>query len=390
MPASELTYEEQLIRLRKQNSDRQRRFYSANSENLKAKRREKYKEKRDAYKLAHGIPIDEPPVEEEQPATKRGKKGVPVAVPVATKGKRGKKVVEPPVPVKAFTTLDDILVQLSESQTKNYANHYKTIFAILKTKDYQATITSNPVKTIEAINNANKGNGKPYSVNSKKAYIQAILVSFDLGMPDPQKTKLLYFNDFQKSKLDSNAILEHKKATETVIPYADYLNRVETHFGNKSEEFLMASLYNEMPVRDDFQLLLVKSLKEAKDDELQYIAIPTKQTEPITILINKYKTEKKYGPIKKTLSIGLSQQIRAYIALHKITYGAFLFGKRTSNSGFIGTMNKKIGVDGRINTIRQMHSSQFVLTSDERVSLADEMKHSPMMSLNYIRNLSKA
>jgi len=123
------------------------------------------------------------------------------------------------------------------------------------------------------------------------------------------------------------------------MPFTEYRDKIEKHFGTDSEEFLMVSLYKEMPVRDDFQLKIVKTIAEASGNDLQYLIIPTKEKERVTVVINTYKTSQKYGQIKETLSIKLSKQIRAFIESKERTYRDFLFGKRKSNTDFISKMN---------------------------------------------------
>ena len=183
--------------------------------------------------------------------------------------------------------------------------------------------------------------------------------------------------------------LEKKKQTEVVLKYSAYLKIIQTEFGKDSEQFLITSLYNEMPLRDDFQLEIVKTVADASDDDLQYIVIPTNVKTRITIIINKYKTASKYGQIKETVSVALSGLIRKFIASKDRTYGDFLFGTRKQNTDFVSKMNAQVNIKGGINLIRHMISSSFDYTAGERQALASRMKHSPLMSLNYIRKLSE-
>ena len=146
-------------------------------------------------------------------------------------------------------------------------------------------------------------------------------------------------------------------------------------------------MYKEVPVRDDFQLEIVKSLKDASDDDLQYIIIPTNPKTPVVVFINKYKTASKYGPIKETLTATLSILVRNFIVLKNRTYGDFLFGTRKQNTDFVSKMNREVDIQGSINLIRHMIASAFNISDAERTALASKMRHSPLMSLNYIRKL---
>jgi hypothetical protein len=249
----------------------------------------------------------------------------------------------------------------------------------------------NTAKTIPMIDKAVKVvNDKqvPYATNSKKAYFQALMVSFDqLHLPAPAETRELYLKKFNEYKIQSAIEQEHKKKTEVVLKYSAYLKLINTAFGKESEQFLIASMYSEMPLRDDFQLEIVKTVADASDDELQYIVIPTSPKTRITIIINKYKTSSKYGQIKETASVGLSSMIRKFIASKDRTYGDFLFGTRKQNTDFVSKMNAQVDLKGGINLIRHMIASSFNYTAGEREELASRMKHSPLMSLNYIRQI---
>jgi len=148
----------------------------------------------------------------------------------------------------------------------------------------------------------------------------------------------------------------------------------------------MASLYNEVTVRDDFHLKLVSSLKGAnKDLSEQYLIVP--KVGVLTVIINQYKTIKKYGQIKQSLSVPLSKLVRQYITENELEFGDYLFGHSVHNSDFVSKMNKVIGAPGSISEFRHMKSSEFNLSNEERVLLADKMKHSPMTNLKYIRTL---
>jgi len=70
-----------------------------------------------------------------------------------------------------------------------------------------------------------------------------------------------------------------------------------------------------------------------------------------------------------------------------LNYGDTLFGL-SSLSGFIGRMNKAIGIAGSINTLRHMKVSELlngVNDTTERIKLAKAMGHSPITQLKYLR-----
>ena len=105
--------------------------------------------------------------------------------------------------------------------------------------------------------------------------------------------------------------------------------------------YVLIRLYAEVTCRDDYgKLNIVTSLKDATDGKENYIVTPRSGT--MTIVINSYKTSKKYGQIKASLSQDLSKLIRTYIAVNEIT--DYLFGK-SNLSPFVTKSNKKMDLN---------------------------------------------
>jgi len=374
------TAQEKLTRILQQNSARQRKHYLKNADKLKSNRKLKYKAMTDALKANTIQPPDLYEIPE-QPAqqTRRGKKPAEVTWP------------RPYNPRLQYNTYQQIIALIPAADVKQYGSQIKTLFQILDdTTQFKKTI-QNAQTVIDAIKNSKKKDGTAYSKNSQKAYMQALLkLITQLNIPIDEVNAAKYLFQFNVYRLDSSDVTAHKKATEKFMKFVNYLKLVEDHFGADSKEYLMAKMYDEFTLRDDYCLKIVHTLAETKSELQNFLVLPESEAEPLTLQINQYKTVKKYGKITEKLSDGLSQIIRAYITKHKIAYGSNLFGKSKTNSTFVSDFNKKMGLTGySITKYRNMKSSEIPLvgSNDERVKISEKMKHSPVMSLHYIRTL---
>jgi hypothetical protein len=131
------------------------------------------------------------------------------------------------------------------------------------------------------------------------------------------------------------------------------------------------------------------------NDKDNYLIAPRASKGSLTLVINTYKTDKKYGVIRTKLSVSLSKLLRAYITKKKVAHDSRLFPEnKTGLSAFISTMTKKVapGAKGGVDYIRQSVISEQMnkaggLTSEEKVRLAKTCAHSPNAQLAYVRSL---
>ena len=118
--------------------------------------------------------------------------------------------------------------------------------------------------------------------------------------------------------------------------------------------------------------------------------MPEDPSLPLTVIINKYKTYKKYGKINEKVTLPLSKLIREYITRNKIQYGDFLFGKAKKQSAFVSKMNKSIGETSGVSIFRHMKASEYdndYRSPQEKAELAYKMKHSGLVNLAYVRKI---
>lgn len=360
-----------LDKIKTQNRERQRAFYLRNKEKVNEKRRELYKAGREALK---GVLPEQPLEEIHEPTVE------PVVEPIKTKPSKSKKT-------KKVITYDDAVeilksMNLPEGTFNTYKNDLKRFVNITGCQDVSKCLTKSS-QLIKEINNSKMKSGKPYANNTIKGIYQTILYLIDnLNL---KVNKEPYANEFELRKMKSTDDNKDKIDNEIVLPFKDYLSKVREKFGENSKMFLIASLYDELTVRDDFQLKLIYNHKDATDDKINYILVPKLMACKITI--NTYKTDAKYGVIKHTCSKPLSDSIKKYIADNGLKDGDYLFGNKPLTQ-FVSSNNPKIDVQGGINYFRHMKITDEVkgVTSlEERKALADKMRHSPNTQLAYMR-----
>lgn len=190
---------------------------------------------------------------------------------------------------------------------------------------------------------------------------------------------------------------ENKQQTQFVPSWEEYLRKTETNFGKDSKEYLIALIYNHLPVRDNFkEMVIVKSMNETRNEEHNYFVITSKNE--MTFVINRFKTDKKFHKVVyKIKNQKLKKLLKNWIESKKLQYNRYLFGK-SSLSSFVSKMNQKNGYkyDGDksvmgINFLRHITASQFSnyknLSFDERNELSNRMLHSMATNEKYRYNL---
>ena len=228
-----------------------------------------------------------------------------------------------------------------------------------------------------------------YSLNTKKGLFQIIVWLIDnLQIPLTAFKIKIYKKKFEEYKIKSTDLTEEKITNEldSVIPYKEYINKIKTKFGEDSKEFLLASLYNELTVRDDFYNLIIKQDNNNLSDDNNYIIVNDKKSK---IILNQYKSREKYKTINHTVSSVLDKLIKNYIKNKNLKIDDTLFGK-TPLTKIIGTMNRAVDIEGSINTLRHIKVSdelRGVKDVEKRQQLAAIMLHSPATQQKYIRKI---
>ena len=313
---------------------------------------------------------------------------LPVVVPI---------IQEPPDTITEFSLENIInglyLLPMNSFTKQRNIKDITTVFRITGSTDLEETIkkfkiVKKAITEAKQIQNPEIG----YSNNSLKGFVQAILYVIDhLNVPIKTETKLLYNEWFDELKLEAVGLTEAKQndPTHAVLLLPDYLHKILTEYGADSKQYLIAKMYAEVPARDNFyNLEIISSLRKRTTSLTNFVVVPKSVKIPVKIIIQSYKTVNRYGVRTIVLSPELSTLIRNYIKKYDLT--ELLFPQNTAGlSPYIGTMNRKIGVNGSINKIRQMFATTILnnedITSKERVNLSKMMMNSPIMPLVYQR-----
>ena len=296
---------------------------------------------------------------------------------------------------KPIFTVEYILDKLNQLEInpltkKKYINDVNTLMKLTNCDDFVNCFKNhkNIINLIET-GKQTKNPTQDYSLNTKKGLFQIIVWLIDnLQIPLTAFKIKIYKKKFEEYKIKSTDLTEEKTTNEldSVIPYKEYINKIKTKFGEDSKEFLLASLYNELTVRDDFYNLIIKQDNNNLSDDNNYIIVNDKKSK---IILNQYKSREKYKTINHTVSSVLDKLIKNYIKNKNLKIDDTLFGK-TPLTKIIGTMNRAIDIEGSINTLRHIKVSdelRGVKDVEKRQQLAAIMLHSPATQQKYIRKI---
>ena len=374
--------DELLKKIRDQNKARQDRFYKANKDAINERRRKLYQA---GKKALQGILPEETLVTHEEPTHVVE---TPIVEPLTKSKKNNKKQST----TKTIITYADAVAKLTQFRTENviisdgtlkkYKEDLKRFVTITGCDDISECLKKSHL-IIPEINNSKKKNGEPYSTNTLKSVYQSILFIIDNLHLDIDKKP--YEKEYEIAILQSNDENAEKKETEEVLPFKVYLEKAKAKWGETSKMYLIASLYDELTVRDDFQLKIVSNVNDMTDDKANYLLVP--KSGNLKITINTYKTETKYGVINHTCSKTLSSQIRKYMKDNNLRIGDYLFGNKKLTQ-FVSSQNPYIGIKGGVSLFRNMKVSdelKTIKTPEQRLALAEKMKHSPVSQLWYLR-----
>jgi hypothetical protein len=325
-------------RVKKQNRLRQKKYYEANKDKVKALRKEKYESKPDG----------------EQSNSKYS---------------------------------NDLLKQRLTDMELNPNTKRKYLYDLNRLLEL---CSQEPLLPLIRDGNAiiSKVSESTFAVNTKRGIIQIALfmiTKFELNVNKKARDMLTKY--FELLKEINTKEHDEKQETETVLSWAEYLNRIKTEYGESSKMYLIARLYNEITLRDDYILKIL--LKSPKGDVGENYLVLNKNN--YTMIISKYKTESKYGVIKVKLTKGLTYLIGEYMKNNNLKENDYLFGDHELTA-YVVRMNKKINVNGGISYYRKMTVSELLnnkqnVSDEERISLAKKMAHSPYIQLKYLRKM---
>lgn len=191
--------------------------------------------------------------------------------------------------------------------------------------------------------------------------------------------------------------------------FTEMVDLVKEHYGNTSLQYLYMRMFSEFPTRDDFGFLAVKKGKLTGGDGEYYLngeSIPkginfivvddADKKSPVKIVLQEYKTKGVFGTIVDAFSSETSVLIKKLAKKNE-----YLFGEQKKLSSWVKKLllGSKIKTPeqfkpdntvnvGTINLLRHAYVSERLAgktSEEERVKLAASMKHSPLMSIQYVR-----
>lgn len=335
-------YQQKLAKIREQNRLRAQKHY--------AKHRDEIKEKR---KVSNALKKQNPVAIVEEPATDMHVENTDLL------DKLNGLELNPNTAKKYKYDLKKVFELIGNANLIDYIREGKTLVQLIRDKDCP--------------------------INTKRGLVQICLflvTKFNIKVN--KKALDLLTNFFDELKLISAEETE-KKQNEEVPDWAEYLEKIKSKFGENSKMFLLATLYHEVTLRDDFGALKIVN-KTPKETTGNYLIINKTFH---SLLINEHKTFNKYGAIKQKLSKNLSAMISNYIANNNLTVGDYLFGNGGDLSDYIIYNNKIVGIDGGISLLRKMKVSQILsnpdTTAKDKLDLAKQMKHKITTQKQYKR-----
>jgi len=279
---------------------------------------------------------------------------------------------------------------MKDQNLKTYINSIKQLMRITGCEDLVDCLKDSD-KIINLIENGKKKNGSAgYATNSKIGLYQVIVYIIDAFKLDINKEP--YNKQRLLHKIEDETRVENNK--EKLVPtWEELLTKTKTKYGPDSKEYVMIRLYQRVPSRDDFKLLITDKL-DGYDTKINYLVL--RYGKPSKVILHQFKTADKYGKSSFVLSAELSQLVNDYRFKHKINLNNYLFGTMPQ-TGFISKTLKDLGYGDQsvynqtgISFLRKMSASNTPTeTPEQKLDLANKMGHSTNTQKHYKSKISK-
>jgi hypothetical protein len=250
------------------------------------------------------------------------------------------------------------------------------------------------LKAIQTRKNANKGGRGVIQMNSQLLNFGGLL----LMMRKHPRLKQLLKDEYEfldrEFKIMKNTVaaqqLEKQDNERVTHNYKEMVKLVEDTFQKHSKEYLIVKMFEETPSRWEILKLGINTNSGNR------IVIDKKKKE-VSYVFEEYKTKRVFGVVKGKYSKAVSKLIIDYVAANPGQ--STLFGRDKS---FVRAMFDRLAQAdprfertrtvnvGDINLLRKMYASSYFgntrMNAAEREKLAILMRHSPMMTLRYLRS----
>lgn len=195
-----------------------------------------------------------------------------------------------------------------------------------------------------------------------------------------------------RKERDNNVVTDEIIAkTPTCAEIRKAMAALEIGNRRDSQHYLMLALsVDNPPKRRDFGALQVLR-RDVKATEGNYIVVPN-GAGPVKLVLQEYKTAKKYGRFDEMLSDTLSAAIKQSLAAYP---RKFLFVSPSGGSlsdgafaEFVRTVFKeRVGKAAGVNALRHMYISDKMkngnMTTEQKKELAQSMNHSVQLQMEY-------
>lgn len=331
-------------------------------------------------------------------AYKKDKYSETKAIPKEDQKKRGRKPIEktystPSISKKTKFTEDELINLIntddaikSEETKKYHSSNIRRFFRTTECEDLSCLKTDYKLVFDRLANANNTFTGESLLPQSIKHTLKSLLLIFNRYASDYINPKIKeYLQDkISEFTLQATDYYDDKQQTEIYPTFDEYLEKCKSKYGTDSKQYLVAKLYSELAVRDDFGNAPVLD-KPLVSTEINYFVLKKNY---IYFILNDYKTSAKYSTIKYTFSSSTNRLIRQYMTNNNIQIGDVLFDGNLSP--FVSNMNKELGYGNLkgINIFRHMKISELSGDNyEDKVKLSKIMGHAVLTQNKYRRNL---
>ena len=195
-----------------------------------------------------------------------------------------------------------------------------------------------------------------------------------------------------------------RKNAETSLEceWPELVRRVKERYGDNSVEYLLVTLFRNMPYRGDLHALVINPEDRTKGN---YIHI---DGDTYTIVINDHKTAPQWGAKRDVLDADVCELVHRFMELNGLRDGDYLLGERPHSewiNKFLTTVGIKKARHARMHLLRHTWATTYanrviaqyddgVITAEEydeaRERLCHLMAHSPEANEKYLNPLKEA
>lgn len=285
--------------------------------------------------------------------------------------------------------------RINPATGENIINAMKVWSNVLKINTitgFKNKVMTNPYEVIDKIDSAGYGKEcKEYSNNSKRNYLSNLLyICQALEIKLPKKAETAYKNSIEKMNVLNTAkmLKRNESEKETLPTFEEYIQRVRQIYPETSLQMLLIYLYSELTCRDDYgRLIIINDAKKAVGTK-NYIFVGKRD---VKVILNQFKTDKVYKKIQSMLSYELANKVKAYITANGMNINDELF-PYDNMSAIVCEINKRIGLDGGINTLRRIavktENVNENSTLEDKQELSKKMGHTlHIQQLGYSNNI---